>query len=159
MKCLGGQYDVVMGKNYLLEDLKDMVPDMLIDTAKTIGLTAASGVGAGAVTALLGADVKEAMLGAGLVSALAAWISSTMSTINIGSSGARTSIGGKLFSLYTVASLLASISAFPVMGAKVGAGTHKLSTLAINKLKPEHYIERPAEVEPMPVIDEIQIEK
>lgn len=45
------------------------------------------------------------------------------------------------------------------LGVGVGAGTHKLTTAIINKLKPDHQIEQTVEVEPMPVIDEIQVEK
>ena len=45
------------------------------------------------------------------------------------------------------------------IGAGTGVGAHKLTTAIVNKLKPEHQIEQTVEVEPMPVIDEIQVEK
>ena len=45
------------------------------------------------------------------------------------------------------------------IGVGVGAGTHKLTTAIIDKVKPQHQIEQTVEVEPMPVIDEIQVEK
>lgn len=44
-------------------------------------------------------------------------------------------------------------------GAGIGAGMHKLTTSIINHLQPKHQIEQTVEVESIPVIDEIQVEK
>lgn len=148
-----------MGKNHLLEDLEDLVPDVVKDGMRTLGLTVASGVGAGALTALLGDNAKGAMLVGASVATITSFFSSVFSAFKLGSENYRTDFGDKLFNVYAVASLLGTISAFPYMGAKIGAGTHKLTTLALDRFKPEHQIEQVVDVKPLPEIDEIQIER
>lgn len=55
------------------------------------------------------------------------------------------------------ATAIAASTLSAALGAGIGVGTHKLTTSIIDKLQPAHQIEQTVETEPMPAINEIQM--
>ena len=130
------------------------------------GLSALLGIANGSMAALSGIDMLPATLMGGLTSLV---------TSQVGYNRAKEDeltllayVDDEPVPFYNIkkrqkVALFAAGLAATVLGSGVGAGvsagTHKLTTAIIDKIKPEHQIEQIVEVEPMSVVDEIQVEK
>lgn len=138
----------------------DLIKGASISAGIGTAVATVGAVAVGAIGAINGTvDVQQTMLTSGLVAAgLAAGTNLYTQDEIVYRVGK-----GKLVTDTQNTKLLACIAGATVLcgglGAGVGAGAHKLTTSIIGKLKPEHQIERTVEVEPIPVIDEIQVEK
>ena len=116
--------------------------------------SAAFGAAVGMTVGLMGGDMETAMLIGGVAGARPA-VATTFDHIDMTMATAPS----KRQKIAAFAAGLAATVFSAGLGMGAGAGTHKLTTAIIDKVIPDHQIEQTVEVEPMPVVDEIQVEK
>ena len=144
-------------KKLKMEKRKASLKSALIACAAGgIAVGAAGAAMAGVAAGDAGAGVREAMLLSGITA-------SAMSALGNAAVACTGKFKDKFNKPKAANALIMSTAAVSTLsfgiGACVGADTRKLTTSVINPSQPEHQIEQTVEVDPIPVIDEIQVER
>lgn len=143
----------------------DFIPAVLTGAAMTAGtaagIGAVAGVTMGASTALTGGDVDFTKFSCGgLVacsSALMSMVNAVKATCLAKNSREDAKTSRKIGVALLLASVLASFGPCRALGNNIGAGTHKITTAIIDKLKVKHQIEQTVKPEePALIFDESQ---
>lgn len=165
-RCMGNNEaptEKKVKKENWFREHEDFIPSLLKWAGATAGVAAGAGVASGVVAGAIGCeDVNYARFFGGMLAGGLSWIVSLASSAFVADAAKghypknlNGELGRKVGVAMTLASLVGSLSASPVIGAQIGSGTHKLTKSIIEHFKPQHQIEQPAEIEPAPTIDEI----